>query len=52
MVADAREALAVQSDVTLAAELGFADHSHLCPVVQAETCRTPAELRQALGPAV
>jgi len=33
----------------LAAELGFADQSHLCRVVRAETGSTPAALRAALG---
>lgn len=32
----------------LAADLGFADQSHLCRVVRAETGRTPSSLRQAL----
>jgi AraC-like DNA-binding protein len=33
----------------LAAELGFADQSHLCRVVRAETGRTPAALRSELA---
>ncbi|HEY1276830.1 MAG TPA: AraC family transcriptional regulator [Thermoleophilaceae bacterium] len=33
----------------LAADLGFADQSHLCRVVRDETGRTPAVLRQALA---
>jgi AraC-like DNA-binding protein len=33
----------------LAADLGFADQSHLCRVVRAETGRTPSALRQALA---
>jgi AraC-like DNA-binding protein len=33
----------------LAADLGFADQSHLCRVVRAETGRTPAALRAALA---
>jgi AraC-like DNA-binding protein len=33
----------------LAADLGFADQSHLCRVVRAETGRTPAALRRALA---
>jgi AraC-like DNA-binding protein len=33
----------------LAAELGFADHSHLCRVVDAETGMTPSALRQLLA---
>ena len=32
----------------LAADLGFADQSHLCRVVRAETGRTPSMLRRAL----
>jgi AraC-like DNA-binding protein len=32
----------------LAAELGFADQSHLCRVVRSETGRTPSALRHAL----
>jgi AraC-like DNA-binding protein len=32
----------------LAAEVGFADQSHLCRVVRSETGRTPAALRAAL----
>lgn len=32
----------------LAADLGFADQSHLCRVVQGETGRTPSALRHAL----
>jgi AraC-like DNA-binding protein len=34
----------------LAADLGFADQSHLCRVVRAETGRTPSALRHALAP--
>jgi AraC-like DNA-binding protein len=33
----------------LAAELGFADQSHLTRVVRSETGRTPAALRRALA---
>jgi AraC-like DNA-binding protein len=33
----------------LAADLGFADQSHLCRVVRAETGRTPSALRAALA---
>jgi AraC-like DNA-binding protein len=33
----------------LAAELGFADQSHLCRVVRSETGATPAALRRALA---
>jgi AraC-like DNA-binding protein len=33
----------------LAAELGFADQSHLCRVVRSETGRTPSALRAALA---
>lgn len=33
----------------LAAELGFADQSHLCRVVRSETGSTPSALRAALG---
>jgi AraC-like DNA-binding protein len=33
----------------LAAEVGFADQSHLCRVLRQETGRTPAALRHALG---
>jgi AraC-like DNA-binding protein len=33
----------------LAADLGFADQSHLCRVVRSETGRTPAALRQILA---
>jgi AraC-like DNA-binding protein len=33
----------------LAADLGFADQSHLCRVIRAETGRTPAALRRALA---
>jgi AraC-like DNA-binding protein len=33
----------------LAAELGFADQSHLCRVVRSETRRTPSALRSLLG---
>lgn len=33
----------------LAADVGFADQSHLCRVVRRETGRTPAALRSALG---
>jgi AraC-like DNA-binding protein len=33
----------------LAAELGFADQSHLCRVVRSETGSTPSALRQALA---
>jgi AraC-like DNA-binding protein len=33
----------------LAADLGFADQSHLCRVVRAETGSTPAALRAALA---
>ena len=33
----------------LAADLGFADHSHLCRVVRRETGRTPSGLRAALA---
>jgi AraC-like DNA-binding protein len=33
----------------LAADLGFADHSHLCRVVRRETGRTPSALRAALA---
>jgi AraC-like DNA-binding protein len=33
----------------LAADLGFADQSHLCRVIRAETGRSPAALRQALA---
>ena len=33
----------------LAAELGFADQSHLCRVLRSETDRTPAALRAALA---
>jgi AraC-like DNA-binding protein len=33
----------------LAAELDFADHSHLCRVVRSETGRTPSALRRALS---
>jgi AraC-like DNA-binding protein len=36
----------------LAAELGFADQSHLCRVVRSEVGRTPSALRLALAPAV
>jgi AraC-like DNA-binding protein len=32
----------------LAADLGFADHSHLCRVIRAETDHTPSSLRHAL----
>jgi len=32
----------------LAADLGFADQSHLCRVIQSETGRTPSALRSAL----
>jgi AraC-like DNA-binding protein len=32
----------------LAADLGFADHSHLCRVIRAETGETPSSLRHAL----
>jgi AraC-like DNA-binding protein len=35
----------------LAADVGFADQSHLCRVVRAETGRTPGALRAALAPA-
>jgi AraC-like DNA-binding protein len=35
----------------LAAELGFADQSHLCRVVRLETGSTPSSLRAALSPA-
>lgn len=35
----------------LAADLGFADHSHLCRVVRAETGKTPSALRFVLRPA-
>jgi AraC-like DNA-binding protein len=34
----------------LAADLGFADQSHLCRVVRGETGRTPGALRAALSP--
>jgi AraC-like DNA-binding protein len=34
----------------LAADLGFADQSHLCRVVRRETGSTPSALRAALGP--
>lgn len=34
----------------LAADLGFADHSHLCRVLRSETGRTPSALRAALRP--
>jgi AraC-like DNA-binding protein len=34
----------------LAAEVGFADQSHLCRVVRRETGATPRELRSALAP--
>jgi AraC-like DNA-binding protein len=33
----------------LAADTGFADQSHLCRVLRAETGRTPAALRAALA---
>jgi AraC-like DNA-binding protein len=33
----------------LAADLGFADQSHLCRVVRRETGYTPSALRQALA---
>ena len=33
----------------MAADLGFADQSHLCRVVRAETGTTPAALRAALA---
>jgi AraC-like DNA-binding protein len=33
----------------LAADLGFADHSHLCRVLRDETGRTPSALRRALA---
>lgn len=33
----------------LAADLGFADQSHLCRVIRSETGQTPAGLRRALG---
>jgi AraC-like DNA-binding protein len=33
----------------LAADLGFADQSHLCRVIRAETGQTPSSLRRALG---
>jgi AraC-like DNA-binding protein len=33
----------------LAADVGFADQSHLCRVLRAETGRPPSELRQAIG---
>ena len=33
----------------LAAELGFADQSHLCRVVRAETGGTPSALRRAFA---
>jgi AraC-like DNA-binding protein len=33
----------------LAADLGFADHSHLCRVVGAETGMTPSALRRMLA---
>jgi transcriptional regulator GlxA family with amidase domain len=35
----------------LAADLGFADQSHLCRVVRAETGQTPSVLRGVLAPA-
>jgi AraC-like DNA-binding protein len=39
-----------ESDLArLAAELGFADHSHLCRAVRSETRRTPSALRNLLG---
>jgi len=33
----------------LAAELGFADQSHLCRAVKSETQRTPSALRRLLS---
>jgi AraC-like DNA-binding protein len=33
----------------VAADAGFADHSHLCRVLGAETQRTPSWLRAALA---
>ncbi|HEY3190929.1 MAG TPA: helix-turn-helix transcriptional regulator, partial [Solirubrobacteraceae bacterium] len=36
----------------LAADLGFADQSHLCRVIRAETGRTPSALRHALAQGV
>jgi AraC-like DNA-binding protein len=50
-VRDALERLAGgEADLPrLAADLGFADQSHLCRVVRAETGRTPSALRHALG---
>ena len=38
-----------QNLARLAAELGFADQSHLCRVVRSETGATPAALRAALA---
>jgi AraC-like DNA-binding protein len=39
-----------ESDLArLAAELGFADQSHLCRAVRSETRRTPSALRNLLG---
>ncbi len=35
----------------LAADLGFADQSHLCRVLRSETGRTPSALRHALASA-
>jgi AraC-like DNA-binding protein len=35
----------------LAADVGFADHSHLCRVLRQETGSTPAALRRLLSPA-
>jgi AraC-like DNA-binding protein len=33
----------------LAADLGFADQSHLCRVIRSETGHTPSALRRALA---
>jgi AraC-like DNA-binding protein len=33
----------------LAADVGFADQSHLCRVLRAETGQPPSALRQAIG---
>jgi AraC-like DNA-binding protein len=33
----------------LAADLGFADQSHLCRVIRTETGRTPSALRQVVA---
>jgi AraC-like DNA-binding protein len=33
----------------IAADTGFADHSHLCRVLRSETAHTPSALRAALS---